>query len=248
MAKTSFHKFILCDKNTAGGRGVNGVLRIQSGFRFCPLIFASRKFGRIGHTANPAERCRFGGNTVERRMEGAVGAERPPSPVFGSLRAPLLRRRTPEIQPATLPAWQAFPSLGAAAVPHAPKPKASCQPHPSRRFSCSQIRPPRLCPSRDSPKIHPPRGWNPRPPCCSRISPIRGASSLKPPKVLGGGPCLSYSMPRCLSYSLASIKPPLRGLPQAPLRGLAFPPWPRFPPCRRLPLLRGPASPCTAAF
>ena len=86
----------------------------------------------------------------------------------------------PEIQPA-------FPSLGAAAVPHAPKPKASCQPHPSRRFSCSQIRPPRLCPSRDSPKIHPPRGWNPRPPCCSRISPIRGASSLKPPKVLGGG-------------------------------------------------------------
>ena len=27
--------------------------------------------------------------------EGAVGAERPPSPVFGSLRAPLLRRRTP---------------------------------------------------------------------------------------------------------------------------------------------------------
>ena len=134
----------------------------------------------------------------------------------------------PEIQPA-------FPSLGAAAVPHAPKPKASCQPHPSRRFSCSQIRPPRLCPSRDSPKIHPPRGWNPRPPCCSRISPIRGASSLKPPKVLGGGPCLSYSMPRCLSYSLASIKPPLRGL--------AFPPWPRFPPCRRLPLLLGPASP-----
>ena len=40
-------------------------------------------------------------------------------------------------------------------------------------------------------------------------------------------------MPRCLSYTRSSL----------PCAALSFPPWPRFPPCRRLPLLRGPASP-----
>ena len=37
----------------------------------------------------------FGFCSERLSSEGAVGAERPPSPVFGSLRAPLLRRRTP---------------------------------------------------------------------------------------------------------------------------------------------------------
>ena len=37
----------------------------------------------------------FGSGSGGLCSEGAVGAERPPSPVFGSLRAPLLRRRTP---------------------------------------------------------------------------------------------------------------------------------------------------------
>ena len=37
----------------------------------------------------------FGFGSGGSGSEGAVGAERAPSPVFGSLRAPLLRRRTP---------------------------------------------------------------------------------------------------------------------------------------------------------
>ena len=69
-----------------------------------------------------------------------------------------------------------------------------------------------------------------------------------------GGPCLSYSMPRCLSYSLASIKPPLRGLAFPPLAALpphaaAFPFCAALlPPCAASPI--GPAflPPLCAAF
>ncbi len=123
----------------------------------------------------------------------------------------------PEIPPA-------FPNLGAAAVPHAPKPITPCQPRPSRRFSCSEIRPPRPCPSRTSPEIHPPRLSNPHPPCCSRISPNRGASSPRPEKSWVVALLKKLECQSCPPYSLTSIKPLLRGL--------SFPPMRRVPPLR----------------
>ena len=138
-------------------------------------------------------------------------------------------------------------------MPHAPRRSGRAQipfHRPFRRGRPS-IRPP--IPLKSPPRLGP-RDARPRScfrcpsgsPPCEWNTPRRSMLSRRflrcPPRknriVLYGGPCLSCSMPRCLSYSLASIKPPLRGL-ASPL-GRASPHAAAFPFCAAL------LSPCAA--
>ena len=140
-------------------------------------------------------------------------------------------------------------------MPHAPRrsgraPSPFHRPfrrgRPSIRPPIPPTAPPRLGP-RDArprsffrcPSASPPCVWN-----TPRRSMLSRHFLRCPPRknriVLYGGPCLSCSMPSCLSYSPRSIKPPLRR-PSLPPIGRASPHAAAFPFCAAL------LPPCAAS-